>query len=192
MSDKTDERQFRYGIDAHDRIDEVSTNWLAFARENEAPELDEEAVVGKPLLSFVDGEETRQLYDSLLTLVRNEQRAVSVVFRCDAPDRRRYMTLRIAAEGDRRVSLTARIDRVKPRPRLEFLARTMARTKELLVVCGWCRRVNVGEEWFELDEAAADLGLFTATALPGVSHGICGDCSEEASLELGEKPRARH
>lgn len=50
------------------------------------------------------------------------------------------------------------------------------RSEDLLRVCGWCKKVDVGGRWKEVEEAVPLLGLFEQTLLPHLTHGICEDC----------------
>ncbi len=45
-------------------------------------------------------------------------------------------------------------------------------------MCGWCDRFLVGEEWLEVEQAVARLGLFQRAEMPAISHDICPDCGE--------------
>jgi DNA-binding CsgD family transcriptional regulator len=70
-------------------------NWRRFALENGAPELaDASAVVGRNILDFVEGDEVRDAYRGFLdTLLNGESRAISFLFRCDAPNMRRDLRM---------------------------------------------------------------------------------------------------
>ena len=58
MQDRQDKRIFLWAIDPEDKIIRVNEDWLAFARENEAPHLTPDAVINRPLWDFVSGGET--------------------------------------------------------------------------------------------------------------------------------------
>jgi hypothetical protein len=47
---------------------------------------------------------------------------------------------------------------------------------ELLLVCGWCKKVDLGGRWVEVEEAVSHLGLFEQSLLPDLTHGVCEDC----------------
>jgi hypothetical protein len=48
----------------------------------------------------------------------------------------------------------------------------------VIEMCGWCDRFRVGEDWVEVEEAAARLKLLQRSNPPAISHGICPDCTE--------------
>ena len=116
----------------------------------------------------------------LLRRIRDEVRAVELPFRCDGPDVRREMDIRIAADKSGRVVLfSARLrseeERELPQP---ILDPSIPRGEDLLAMCAWCDRFCINGEWVEVEEAAARLELFRRSEQPQISHGICPDCSE--------------
>jgi hypothetical protein len=58
---------------------------------------------------------------------------------------------------------------------------------ERVVVCGWCKRVDVSGDWLEVELAVTRLGLFNLTRLPQITHGICVDCRKRVRRELPEE-----
>lgn len=92
---------YRYCIDESDSITQVSQLWLAFARENGAPQLTSTYVVGKSLWDFVAVELLRDLYSAVHAKVRAEGQPAVIHFRCDSPWLRRHMrmTIRSLAAG---------------------------------------------------------------------------------------------
>jgi hypothetical protein len=115
----------------------------------------------------------------LVRRVRGEGREVEIPFRCDGPDVRREMDLRIgASSGGRFVIFAARLRAEHPRPAPQpLLSAETRRVGSKLTMCGWCDRFLVDGDWVEVEDAAARLDLFRREALPGLSHGICPDCS---------------
>ena len=116
----------------------------------------------------------------LIRRIRSEVREVELPFRCDGPDVRREMDLRISANATGRLVLfraTMRdeLPRAEPQPLLDAAA---PRSAETLEMCGWCDRFYVGNEWVEIEVAAKRLQLFARTELPLITHGICADCTE--------------
>jgi hypothetical protein len=90
------------------------------------------------------------------------------------------MNIRIVARpGGRVVLFSAQLrseeEREEPQPILDPEA---PRGTDMLTMCGWCDRFEVGDEWVEVEEAAKRLGLFVRSELPAISHGICPSCSE--------------
>lgn len=116
----------------------------------------------------------------LLRRIRSDMREVELPFRCDGPDVRREMMIRISANSSGRLVLfSARMEdelpRAKPQPLLDPEA---PRGDETIEMCGWCDRFFVDDEWVEIEVAAERLHLFARDELPAITHGICPHCSE--------------
>lgn len=91
-----DKRGFIYRVDAQDRVVFANAEWFDFARENSAVSLKPEVVIGVSLWDFICSSETRHLFEILLKQVRATGKSVTLPYRCDSPDCRRFMELRIA------------------------------------------------------------------------------------------------
>ena len=169
--------RYRYEIDAGDVITSVSDLWSAFARENGAPELTDQQVVGTSLWQFIDGEETRQLYRSLLHRVRTGIPQIILPFRCDSPTLRRFMRLEITAQVNRAIRFEGILERVEPTRRLNLLDPDFPHSSDTLTVCSCCRRVIVDPfGWLEIEEATVRLRLLEVLRVPRLRHRICPDC----------------
>lgn len=172
-------RTYRYVVDDHNRIVEVDEAWLRFARENDAPHLDREAVVGKSLWDFIADLETRIIYDAILDRVRHAPLCVRLPFRCDSPAVRRFMELEIIPLNPGHVAFNSRLLRREKRPPLHLLQPDRRRADRMLIMCGWCKKIELSAvEWVEAEEGVARLGLFDQPLLPRISHGICPSCNE--------------
>jgi len=167
-----------YAIDEQDHLVKVDRGYYTFAAENGWEEAS--TSLGRSLWDYVAGEEMRKLQRMLVRRVRDEIGDVELPFRCDGPEVRRRMDIRIVARpGGRAVLFSARLrseeEREEPQPLLDPEA---PRGEETLTMCGWCDRFEVGGEWVEVEEAARRLELFDRPDLPVLHHGICPDCTE--------------
>lgn len=162
-----------YEIDADDRIVSVGGDWAAFAQANGGvPD-----VVGRHLWDFVAGEEVRGIWELLVRHVRTQQAPLTFLYRCDAPGLRRLMQMQLSPEADGAVSFRSRV--VGSFDGVTFSGGWESRSRDAVVVCGWCGRVHAGE-WVTPDRAAATLGLTEPDAAwPQLSHGICGTCARQ-------------
>ena len=116
-----DSREFIYRIDAQDRILFANDNWFAFARENGVTVLDPARVIGRVLGDFLCHSETKHLFETLLAKVRATGASVALTYRCDSPDRRRFMEFQIQAHPRREVEFRSRILRQEMRDRVRLL-----------------------------------------------------------------------
>jgi len=166
-----------YSVDAEDRIVAVEEEWERFARSNAAPGL-AGALHGRSLWDFISDPTTRELYRDMLKRVRAGT-PIRIPFRCDAPDRRRFMELQVVAEADGTVHFHSHLLRLEWRDPVELLGsgpRNPATPP--LNICSWCKHVEVEEEWIEVEEAVERLELFGDHPPPLLSHGICPSCEK--------------
>jgi hypothetical protein len=167
-----------YAIDQQDHLIKVDEGFYGFAEENGWD--DAGTCLGRPLWSFVAGEDLRKVQRLLLRRIRDEVGDVELPFRCDGPEVRREMEIRIkAGRGGRAVLFSATVraeeERDEPQPLLDP---AVPRGPETLAMCGWCDRFEVEGEWVEVEEAVRRLELFDRPELPSLSHGICPDCND--------------
>ena len=178
-----DHRVFTYRIDAEDLITYVNPEWLTFATENGAPDLDERRVVGKPLWPFIAGAELLDLYRLVVKKVRSDSAVICFSYRCDAPQLRRYMEIVLRPWGLCGVEFNSRCARLETRPAVPLLMPTAARSDQLVRMCSWCNRIAT-PEWLEVEEAIRQLRLFEKHPLPQITHGICDDCLKQALTKI--------
>jgi hypothetical protein len=120
----------------------------------------------------------RNLQRMLVRRVRGAAGGVELPFRCDAPDARRDMDIRIApVSSGRLVLFRSRLRSEERREYQPLLDPDATRGPEAVEMCGWCDRFEVDGEWIEVEEAAERLRLFERNEPPAISHGICPDCS---------------
>ncbi len=156
-----------YAIDDQDRLIKVDDGYYRFAEENGWAEAG--SSLGRSLWDFVAGEDVKKLQRMLLRRVRDEGLDIVLPFRCEAPDFRREMDIRIVARRSGRVVLfSARLRseerREEPQPILD--PARPATASDFLTMCAWCDRFLVDGEWIEVEEAAKRLELFRRSELP--------------------------
>lgn len=170
------ERACAYRVDAQNRLEDVTGDWMSFATENGAPQLTARAVIGQPLLRFVAGKETRHLYEVIIDRVRQKLLTVVFPFRCDGPGVRRFMKLVVSPCPGGKVQFTSRIVREEEREAVPLFDASVDRSDEYVVVCGWCKRIEVSDRWLEVEDAVCSLQLCSGTRHPQLTHGLCRDC----------------
>lgn len=182
MSHPKDEREFVHRVDKTGCICFVNDAWRAFAAENDWGD-GPERVLGTRWSDHVSDPETRHLYGLLMDRARKEDRPLRVSYRCDSPDCRRFMEMHIGYhEASGEVELRSRVLRLERRPPVALLgAHERNHSGQILTMCSWCKGVQVGDDWMEIERAVESLRLFSATALPRLSHGICPSCSRRVA-----------
>ena len=172
-------REISYRIDRENRLVDIGGDWDAFALENETPAVRRDAVLGRPLLDFITGAETRHLVEILLTRARAGSPLLRLPFRCDAPDLRRFMEMDIVSPDGVAVEYRCRVLRTEARKPVQVAnaAPDAARTMRM---CSWCKKVHLTRDvWVEVEDAVTRFGLLEDEAPPQVTHGICNVCLEK-------------
>jgi hypothetical protein len=178
MSEYTDPREFVHCIDRDGRISFVNDAWLAFAAEN-GWATTASRVLGSHLMQQIADPETRHIYQLLIDRVRGEGRQASFVYRCDSPDCRRLMEMRITQSAPDLVAFSSRVLHLDRRDSVNLLDPGFrTRSNDILTVCSWCKSVLADHVWIEVEQAVRRLEILTARALPQISHGICPSCSD--------------
>jgi len=177
MNGLVDERVFIHTVDASGNISGVNDEWVDFAAENGAPELTGEAVAGRPIWDFMEGKETRHISRLILDKVRKTGRTITLPYRCDSPDLKRYLEMEISMGEQGQVVFRSKVLRMEKRVHAGLLDAGAPRSERMLTICSWCRRVRLPAGWAEVDEAVRRLGLFSMDTLPQITHGMCEDCS---------------
>lgn len=185
MNSRETRNDYIYVIDEADRIVSVSDNWLLFAQENEATaSCYPDAIMNKPIWDCISDMETQHLYEVILEKVRTTGKSVVLPFRCDAPDRRRYLELLIKPVHQKCIEFTSYIIREESRDTVELLEADTPRSDGIIKMCSMCKKVELsGGNWVEVEIAVAALKLFEQPKLPQISHGLCAECLESGFAE---------
>ncbi|MBI2400228.1 MAG: hypothetical protein HYV23_04115 [Deltaproteobacteria bacterium] len=178
MAEPADTRVFIHTVDADGYITAVNDEWVEFARENGAPELAREALVGRAIWVFIEGMETRHISRLLLDKARRCGKGLTIPYRCDSPDLKRFMEMEIVPLENGTVEFRSRLLKVEKREPVRLLDPQAGRGNEFLTICSWCRRARIASVWLELDEVVKKLDLFSSASLPQLTHGVFEDCSQ--------------
>lgn len=175
-----------YRIDAEDKIVFINDAWERHAVLNDASDFASENILHKSLWDSITDETSRQLYQEILNTVRTNK-SVVFNFRCDSPECRIFMEMNITAQ-ENEVQFEIQTLKMEPRPPQKLLSDDAPRTDEMLHICGWCKRIDVGQEnWKEVEEAVTILGVFEQEGLPQLTHGMCLDCYKTISEQIAQK-----
>lgn len=181
MSDESAAFDLSYWLDAGDTIVAVSENWNGEVRQNDAPELDASRIIGRNLISFVNGDATRMYVRTVLQSIRLLRKPMLRSYRCDTPERRRFMEMRLTLEASGLVRWDHRLVHEESLPRT-FSFRTLAKpvSHRCVVRCSVCNRLKRFTNWLE-PEALLPADEVPDDGLP-VIYGVCPDCLERNRL----------
>lgn len=174
-----------YRINALDTIVFVNEEWDRFAAGNGSPGMVSDRILNRSLWEFISDPTTRLLYREILERAR-AGRSVNFPFRCDSPDRRRFLEMTVGLTDDAAVQFRVRTVAVEQRASQPLIAGG-GRVEPHLRMCGWCKKIPLADRggWVEIEDAVAALKLFEQPELPLISHGICEDCETKMKERIG-------
>jgi hypothetical protein len=191
MSEPFDNRSFIWIIDDADKIVHVNDDWLAFARENGAPQLSASVVLEAPIWRFIQGQETVYLYQQIFGRLRAGKSPIKFPFRCDSPDCRRFMEMKLSLLSGTAIQFLARLLRQEFRQPLDLLNPSGDRSEEFLKICSWCKKIYIPDHgWGEVEAAIGPLDLFGRHPMPRMTHTICESCYDVIRQELNQESGA--
>jgi hypothetical protein len=168
-----------YQIDKDNRLTFVNEKWSVFAADNMAAHLTKTFVINKSIFAFISDKTSRHLYKMFVEQVRKDQVILRFPFRCDAPDRRRFMEMEMSPSINRAICFRSCILKEELREPVALLYAGVTRSNKLVKICSWCKKVELDHsEWAEVEDAVARLGLFNEDELPSLTHGMCPSCHE--------------
>lgn len=180
MAEPLDPDTLEYLVRRDRTVVEVRGPWDDFARANQAFQLTAAAVTGHSLDEFIFDLGTRGIYKALMERVLEGGGPICFPFRCDAPNRGRFMEMSLDLAGSDRVRFRSRVVREEDREAQRLLEPDAPRSDEAVSMCGWCKRVKDAEgAWVEVEVYLGDPQILGRPLLPGVTHGICPACERE-------------
>ena len=171
-----------YVIDREDRLTSVNSGWSAFAEANGAEDLDRAHVVGDSIWRHIRGTGARRFFQAVFDKARRSEDGLEFPFRCDSPDTRRQMQMRIRPSEDGSLHMETFIREEAPRrvPGLYEPPDDRLPTEGGHVVCTVCKAVrDPGGTWYELDDALEQLELFIGPQSPTPAYDVCPTCEQE-------------
>lgn len=176
--------QIIYLLDDENRIVNVSGSWMEFARANEGSVLGMSQVLNRPIWQFIIGEETRDIYFQLLRHVRDTGQMIEFPYRCDSPNCRRYMRMRLEPVEDQQVRFINQVMQVTP---IEMAYVPTARAYSGMINrCSICTQVQLGDEWVEM-AYAAEQGLLDRDTRLLYLYLVCDECKSRLQQLLDEQ-----
>lgn len=158
-------------------IHSIGGGWNDFAEENNAPGLTTDSVIGHSLWDYISDPAVMHFYSGAVKAVLKNGKTISLPYRCDAPDWRRSMKLRLIRSSKELCEVISTTTAMEPRPWVELLDDTMERSEFWLPICSWCKRVGIDDSrWLEVEDAANELSENEVWPLPRMVHVTCPEC----------------
>ena len=112
---------FTHRIDKNGKIISISENWLSFAQENQGSKpCFSENIIGSSLWDHIHDRETKHLYEIIVQKVLKSNRQASFSFRCDSPEKRRFLKLTVIPLQDGSIEFISQIIRTETREPVEY------------------------------------------------------------------------
>jgi hypothetical protein len=160
-----------YWLDEHRRIVAVAGSWEAFAHENGGLGLGPAELVGRPIWGFITDATTRMWFEVLLNTAELRASPIERPYRCDSPELRRYMVMRVVPESRSRLRVEHELVRTEPRRVPTHIEHVQSGHGGLVHVrCSMCGRVRERGTWREPDEQTE------GPARLQVVYTVCPDC----------------
>lgn len=172
-----------YHLDRKDRIIEVGGSWDRFAIENNsAPACLSDKVCNRPLVDFISGDETRMWVYAVFMLARARQHPIERNYRCDSPDERRYMLMRVLPEQNGELEVQHEILRCEKRSHPVNFTPVSGILPSSHLRCSICGRLRNGGAWVEPETFLPPDDLSHGSDKPlRVNYGICEECRQSVA-----------
>ena len=169
-------RMNSYWLDAENRMVRVGSDWDRFASENDGDKVLAAHVLGRPIWDFIRGDVTRMWYEAVIKLCRLRGSSLGRPYRCDTPNKRRFMQMAIVPEESGLLRFDHTILSVEPiRPPVYFRAALHAEGVPSMR-CSMCGHISRdGSKWLEPEPSPAGDGKTALAPLP-VIYTVCQEC----------------
>lgn len=161
-----------YFLNDHDNIVSVDGSWDKFAKDNGGESVQSGDICGSSIWSFIKGDATRMWLEVIFQYVRLHGTSVERLYRCDSPELKRYMRMRIVPEENGTLRVEHEILDTEERAVPVYMQYGTTASKNTRQRCSICGRVNI-DGWKELtDKEAEALGNILVT------YTVCEDCKQ--------------
>lgn len=172
----TDSQKVIYWLDRKRNIIEVGGAWDRFALENDASKAFSRQVQGNSVWKYIRDDSTRMWLDTLLQLAEITGDAVERPYRCDSPDTRRYMQMKIIPEKPGVLRVEHRVVSTEKRNRTVYFKTSDQMSRNMVSRCSICGRVKSKDQWQEPDQGTQEKPLNLT-----VVYTVCPTCSSSLS-----------
>lgn len=170
-----------YYINKEDIVAYVNEEWNTFALENEGAHLINQTL-GKPIWNFISDGLVKRLYQELFKAVRNAQRSVNVSFRCDSPEKMRFMQMELHPLENNGLAIHNKLLKEKTKKEGYSPEIISLIAQKGFPMCSRCNRILVEGNWHELTDALKS-GLIVGRSLKA-HYGMCEDCSSDIRFTI--------
>lgn len=188
-----------YWLDSKNIICKVDDTWDTHMDSSSwAERASSDTIIGKHLFDFVCDDVTRMYIATMIESVRVIPRTIVRPYRCDSPDRKRYMKMIISPERNGGVCVSHELVREEPLPKPVNFKTVSGKEIELnsnsypglsgvgyLIRCSICNSLKNRKtgSWHEVD-TLTEVNIDTTKPL-NVLYGVCPNCMSELRKQNG-------
>lgn len=165
-----------YVVDVVDRVAELSPDWLAAAQRGGAPGLLPDAVIGRPIWSFIEGETVCFHYAQLFESVRQSGRTAQLRLRDDGPGRQSLLQMTVTPWPRQALRVAFHPVRERAVPISPLWNWRLARSAEVVLACSFCKFVQIDGAWMPIAEAELRRPDLRSSCPPEAMHHVCPAC----------------
>lgn len=163
-----------YTLDQKQRIIGLDGPWDEFYQENGGAGLSFTEIEGQSIFRYVTGDHTRMWLQSIIQLVMAGGKPVERPYRCDSPEMRRYMQMRVVPAGPGTMTFEHHLLSMEPREKtVDIHYGGVFTRKDLRMRCSVCGRIRLEGRWLE-----PELGVSGNGNKVMVTYTVCESCSE--------------
>lgn len=155
-------------------IESILVSWRDYADSDDEKLPAEVALVGTKLESHVAGANTNEFLATLLNAVMEQGQDCELPYRCDAPDKKRFMLMQISRLADKRLKLSHQLLSETSLPST-ILFRLGSALEAEVCRCSFCCRIRHHRIWREPEEALCRK-LLRSDVENSVEYMVCADC----------------
>lgn len=173
-----------YRINANGIIEEIGGDWEYFAQENQGRELKVDQVLGNSLWTYIKDKGTKRLYEMLLNRIRKTGEMLKFPYRCDSPNKRRYMQMELQLNSDGGFEFNNFVLREEERDPNQFFKQRFYSPIAMVIVCSFCNKVRrkKAQGWVEVDEMAREEKILDHENPLRIAYGVCQDCQQRVNV----------
>ena len=164
-----------YTVDADNIIVEVNAEWDRFAMDNDGDNLVQSHIIGQPLMNYITGDSTRMFVEVMFQGARVRKNMITKPYRCDSPDMKRALEMRIIPLDNQALKLEHQIVSLETvvQP-VHFLGHN-SEADDRIKRCSMCNKVELDNEWRDPLDAPVAQSLLDPSSVK-VYYGICKPC----------------
>lgn len=177
-----------YWLDKKNTIIKVGSNWDRFALANDGSEIIEDKIIGQPLKTFISGDNSRMWIEAAVMFARAKGGSIEKEYRCDSPQEKRYITMKIVPEENGIIRVEHYITRTKKRKKpifTEFLPCDNHEPKIPLCRCSICGKIWNQGRWLEPDDDSLQRNeqqsSHSTQPTLFVYYDVCQNCAQSQS-----------